>query len=454
MKQVKSKKGLILFFGIYGALLIAVVVAVFAMLSPLRQKLSAYEAAQLENQSEKVFAELFFDPDWEKLYELSGTENTLYEGKNAYAAYMESKVGSTALTYREVHTTLHGIHQYHVFLGEEKIAAFALKDDAKSLSDVPRWTLDGVEIFFERTISVTVEKKPEYTVYINGVALDDTYTLRTVYTKAEEYLPEGIHGYRLQQQCLDGLLIQPEVLVLDQNGETVEVNRNEETGIYTLQLPEAAEMTEAERTVARDAAVADARFSMGAMTAKMLAAYFDASSQVYSDIVNNPISMQKHKSFSVDDKSIEVSEYFRYSDELFSARVKLTVNVIRKDNTLKLYHLDKTYFFSRSDSGVYLAYAYTNEPVQEPVEQVRLVFVTGEERVGVMVDRRAGTVSVPEMAASGDELVGWATRTEDDSDTVVVIVHLMPDGTVLGELEPMTLYPVFQSMLDKTNPET
>lgn len=443
----RSQKGIIIFLSLYALLVALILFGIFQMMNPLRQKLASYEAAQLENKSEQVFEELFATPDWKKIYELSGTADTPYEAAAAYAAYMEAKVGGSALTYQEAYTESSEIHKYNVFLNEEKIAAFTLTGGASSPKEPSQWSLDDVEIYFERAVSVTVKKKPEHTVYINGVALDDSFTIRSVTTRAEDYLPTGVHGYRLEQQYIDGLLVQPEVLVLDENGETVPVTLDPETGIYTLPSDQ-GEITEAERELAKNAAIADAKFSMGGLTATALRQYFDPESQVFADIVNNPIFVQKNNGFSVDEKTIEVGEYYRYSDDLFSANVKLTVNVIRKDNTTKVYPLDKTYFFTRTDGGDYLVSEYTNQPVQETQEQVRLTFA-GDERICFMVDCDANMASIPEIAVpEGDELVGWGTRTDDGSGTITMTVRLMPDGTVLGGLEPMTLYPVYRSMVD------
>lgn len=441
----RSRKGVILFFCLYTVLAALILFGIFQIIKPLRQKLTAYEAAQLENASAQVFEELFANPDWKNLYELSGTADTGYEGAEAYTAYMEAKVGDGVLTYQQAYTESSEVRKYDIFFGNEKIAAFTMTGGTGSPQELPRWTLDGVELFFVRTVSVTVEKKPEHTVYINGVPLDDSFTIRAVTTRAEAYLPTGVHGYRLEQQYIDDLLGQPEVLVLDEKGKAVPVTQDPQTGIYTLPSSK-AEITEAERELAKNAAVADAKFSMGGLTVGELRQYFDAKSRVYGDIVNNPISVQKHKSFSVDEKAIEVSQYCRYSDDLFSANVKLTVSVIRKDDTVKVYPLDKTYFFARTEGGAYLVSDYTNQPVQEILEQVRLTFAA-DERICVMVDRTADTVSVPPM---GEELLGWATKTDDGSGAVTMTVRLLPDGTVLGQLEPMTLYPVHQSALDDT----
>lgn len=444
MKRKRSKKGLILFFCIYIALTALFAVVLLKQREPLEQKLAAYEAAQLENQCQQVFEELFARPDWHRLYELSQTADTPYEGAAAYASYMEGKVNGAALTYREVYTNLPGAHRYHVYLGTEKVAGFTLTGGASSAPEIPTWTLDGVEIFFERTIGLTIEKKPEQTVSINGVALDDSFTIRTTATRAEGCLPDGVHGCRSEQQYVDGLLVHPEILVTDEQGQAVPVKLDQTRGVYTTLTDTFPEMTEGEVALARNAAIADARYSMRTITVAQLQQYFNSESQVYADIVNNPMTIQGHKRSYVDEESIEVSQFCRYSDDLFSAKVKLTMNVIRKDDTLKIYPLEKTYFFTRNDSGNYLVTDYTNEPVQEKVEQVRLSFVVNDEKQSIMVDTGAESVRLPEVTPpAGQTLAGWAVKSVD-GETVTMSVRLLPTGVVLGELEPMELHPVYQ----------
>ena len=87
------------------------------------------------------------------------------------------------------------------------------------------------------------------------------------------------------------------------------------------------------------------------LMAGILRSLGDGKSPLYAMIVKNPLNLQKYTSAAVDESSITVSDYRRYSQELFSARVKLTQNIIRKDGTLKVYKLDKTYFFTKNSSG-------------------------------------------------------------------------------------------------------
>ena len=449
-EKKKATKGTILFYSIYGGIAGLILIALLLLMIPLRSWLVKYEASQPEKKCAEVFQYLFANPDWKVIYGLAGVENTAFENEKAYADYMGAKVGNTKLTYSETSAGLSGDRKYIVRLGNEKIATFTLTSHMEDGSDIPQWQLGTVEVFFERTQSVMVEKIPEHTVYINGVALDDSYTIRATATKAEAYLPEGVHGFRMEQQYIDGLLIQPEIKVLDANGQPVTMVRNAETGIYSPVMPSAPEMTDAERILALNAAKADAMYSMRDISAAELRKYFDANTQVYADIIANPVYVQNYRSYSIDEAAAVVSEYCRYSDNLFSANVKLTMNVIRSNGTVKVFELDKTYFFTRSSTGSYLVTQYTNAPIQETVEQVRLTFVQDDRQVASqLVDAATSTLTTPQITVpQGKVLVGWAVQSTDGKGTITMTVILMPDehgnALVSTKLEPMTLYAVFE----------
>lgn len=447
----KATKGTVIFYSIYGGISALILIVFLCLLIPLRSWLVKYEASQPERKCAEVFEYLFADPDWKVLYGLAGVEDTAFEDENAYAAYMEAKVGDAALTYTETSAGLSGDCKYIVRFGDEKIATFTLTNNTDKAADIPAWELGTVEVFFDRCESVTVEKLPGYTVYINGVALDDSYTVRTTATRAEEYLPEGVHGYRTEQQDIDGLLVQPEVTVLDEHGNAVTMAQDPETGIYAPVLPAAPEMTEEERNLALKAAKADAKYSMRAITAAELRKYFDANTQVYEDIISNPVYVQNYKSYSFNEDTAAVSEYCRYSDKLFSANVKLTMNVIRSNGTTKVFELDKTYFFTLNAAGNYLVTQYTNAPIQETVESVRLTFIQDGEQVDSrFVDTDAATLTLPEITVpEGKTLTGWAIQSDDGNGKITMTVIFTPGengvAAVSGSItDPMTLYAVFK----------
>ena len=392
--------------------------------------------APAEPDAEGIFRSLFEEPDWAALYQRAGEQGTVFEDAEAFSVHMHNLIGETTLSYQEVYTDLPHTHRYLVYADQTKIAIYTVAG--------PDWALEDLQLFYQPGVSVTVEACPEYTVYVNGVALDERYTIRTLETLAEQYLPDGLHGYRRKWQRVDHLLAEPEITVLDENGTPVDLERDSETGIYRIVEQSAAQMTETEADLARKAAIADAKYAIGAISGTQLKTYFDENSDLYKMLVTNPRNLQKYTSSSIDEKTMQVSDYVRYSDSLFSVNVKLTQKIIRTTGTLKVYQLDKTYFFTLTDKG-YRVTDYTNEDVTAAVEQIRLTFVCDDAQTSVLVSPGAGKVSVPELTApEGLGFLGWASRTVAEDGTVTMTIRILPDGTALGLAEPLILYPVYQ----------
>jgi len=154
----KPRVGTVLFYLFYIALIVAFFVGVNKLLAPLEDWLIRYEASQPEQKCQEVFDSLFASPDWGKLYELAGIEDTVYEGKDAFATYMQAKSAGKKITYIETSAGLSGDHKYIVKLDDEKIATFTLTGGAESQTDIPVWEFGELELFFTRNTSVTVSK--------------------------------------------------------------------------------------------------------------------------------------------------------------------------------------------------------------------------------------------------------------------------------------------------------
>ena len=134
----KSKKGTVIFYSIYAALVLILVIAIAAVINPLKNWLINYEASQPDAMCQQVYDEYFADPNWDKLYDLAGIEDTLFEGKDAFVTYMTAKVSKAAdpeLVCEETSAGLSGNHKYLLKLDGEKVA------DIKATFDV---TADGI----------------------------------------------------------------------------------------------------------------------------------------------------------------------------------------------------------------------------------------------------------------------------------------------------------------------
>lgn len=450
--QAKAKKqanrGTVVFYSIYAGMVAVLLIAIMCVVPPLRSWLVRYEASQPEKKAQEVFDQLFADPDWASLYAQAGLADTTFEKADAFDKYMTGRAGDTQLTYLETSAGLSGDHKYVVKLGDEKIATFTLTGGTDMETEIATWELGTIELFYERTRSVTVEKLPGQTVYINGVALDESYTVRSVTTKAEEYLPDGVSGYRMEQVCVDGLLAEPLVTIKDENGNDIPVIIDTTSGVFKSQLTAPA-MTDEERTIALNAALADAKYALRDISEWDLKQYFDSGSDIYYNIIHTHPFLQDYLGYSFDESVTNVYDFYRYSDDLFSARVTLLLKVTRTNGTIKEISMDKTYFLTKGSNGKYLVTQYTNVHVQEQEEQVRLTFMNGSEQVDtMMISSDAATVTLPAVTApEGQVLQGWAVRGQDESGKTTMTIVLVPDANGIAltgqTLEPMTLYAVF-----------
>ena len=83
--------GGVIFYTLYFLFIFMFFVATYMGLNRLRDWLTDYEAAQPTTKCQEVFDTLFRSPDWGVLYDAAGIEDTAYEGKEEYVAYMENK---------------------------------------------------------------------------------------------------------------------------------------------------------------------------------------------------------------------------------------------------------------------------------------------------------------------------------------------------------------------------
>ena len=111
-------------------------------------KLSAYEKSQPDYLSQEVFHALFDAPDWESLYEIAGAPDpSIYEGKEAFSAYMNGKTDGKALTFQRVGPASETEAEYGVYSGEERVAGFTMVNESPDPA-APHWTQGRVTVYY------------------------------------------------------------------------------------------------------------------------------------------------------------------------------------------------------------------------------------------------------------------------------------------------------------------
>lgn len=456
-QKTKAKKrvrvGTIVFYLLYLMLIGAAAYSIHYGLGLLNDWLTVYEASQPDTRSQEIFDEIFANPDWGKIYDMAGLEDTEFEGKDAYVSYMNAKVGDKKLTYSKTSAGLSGGQKYIIKLGDEKVATFTMQNPITDELEIPQWSLDAVEAgFFTRNEDVTILTQPGRTVTLNGVVLDESYVVKTTSSVVDSYLPDGMRGMRTSTLYAKGFLVAPEVMVIDENGTPVEMEYDENTNTYsedTLANAVTEEISKEEKSVLLDATYAYCRHMIGAKGAN-LTKYFDTKSAIYKTIIKNELWFKGYSRYDFTEAT--VSEYHRYTEELFSARVEVTLNVYRNDGSVKAFPISTTFFLEKGKSG-WQVNNMTNVDIHEILTEVRLTWMQDSEVLkSSMVDAASNFLTPPTVTApDGQVFLGWFTESTDSEGNVTLSLVFSPteNGKIaLADdyvLEPMVLHARFDT---------
>lgn len=442
----------VIFYAVFFLCIFLFYVATYFGLLGLRNWLTRYELAQPATKSKEVFEKLFSDPDWGALYDMAGVQDTAFENKDAFASYMESTVGDTKFTYMETSTGLSKDKKYIVRLGKEKIASFTLVDHnhSDSKAEIPDWQLGTIELYFAREESYRIQKLDGHTVYVNNVPLDDSSTIRISTTYAEKYLPEGITGVRVCTQEISGLVAIPSVRIVDGSGNEMTVSYDSASRTFIEQTTDST-ISDTERNLAISAVKTYALYMINQAGEADIAKYFLRGSDAYKSITDTERGFVQDAA-SRDFANEAVTDYCRYSDNLFSVRVAVTLNQHRASGSVKESNIEQSLFFEKQSSGKWLCYAMTAVDVSKPMEQVRLTFKNGDTILeSNFHDASSTQVKCPVVPTpEGKHFSGWMTEEKDESGSSVMNLVFQPDengNAILPSgttLQPMTLLPLFE----------
>lgn len=442
---MKTRKIGVFYKVLLGLVLVLLAAFCYVRFGLLRPWLARFEAAQPKHASQEVFAGLFSPADWGRVYDLAGLEAGIYGDREGFARSMEELTSGQEFTLVETSAGLSGGRRYIVKAGGDSVAAFTLAGGETEEGETV-WELDKVELLLGQTGTVSVRAPEGWSVLVNGVRLGEDCVAQTVETAAERYLPEGVRGRRaVLWQTQASAIRQAEVTVLDGDGKAAPLSC--EDGRFTAEEP-AQEPDDEARDALLGAARTYARYMIREAGSQQLRRYFDSESRIYETIRSSEIWIKNTAGHSFENE--EIGEYYRYSPELFSARVGMDMNVKRTNGTLKGYHVDSTFFFRRTAEG-WRAYEMTNVDVQREIARTRLIFMDGREEAGrLFVSSEERGFAPPAVTApAGKRFAGWAVR-ERSGDSVTMTVRFRPeaDGTVTLPAgwapEPMTLYAVFE----------
>lgn len=434
-RNPRRTKGTTVFYSIYfGFIVLFLIILGFAMI-PLNNWLMKLEAAEPTSMRDQVYAQLFADPDWEEIYELANLADKGPVTKESYADTMNELVGNQELTVFDYPLGTGDDKMFIVLLEDKLVASFILTPITNDNDDV-HWELASLDVPRK---TVNVVRYPGQTVYVNGFALTDDYVVKTVRTAAEDYLPADISGYQADVLRTTVFCVEPTVTVKDALGMELAVTKDETTGIYSTQAAEPSVATDEQKNLALEATKIYGKYMTRRASLSDVQKYFKTNSQFYKILSKSEVWWVKTGA-SISFNEPVYSNFYQYSDTLFSIMIDMTLHQTANDGFEKDYSLCNTLFF-QYESGKWKVMEATNVNVQEKNTEVRVTFMDGENIISdefVSADTlhlNLPSVTVPE----GYEFQGWYSERGD-----TLIIPPTENNTVdlSGEelLEPMTLY--------------
>lgn len=446
-KRKKIGPGGIIFYVLYFLLLAAMALGTMYLLNFLDGWLMDFEASQPDTKSQQIFDQFFADPDWSEIYDLLDEESLGVTTRDDFCAYMTKKVGADELTFSKTSAGLTGGSKYVLRLGEENIGTFSMRNAVTGELEIPDWQLSQVEIFTSTDEFVTIHTQADRTVKVGDVVLDDSYLIRTTSTAAEKYLPQGVHGPRTATYYVEDLMVAPVVTVTDAAGNAISMLYDAETKTYSEPEQAPAAITQAEQDFVIEATKTYFRYMMNVSGDGQLRKYFTGNSDSIKSIRKDEW-LQDYNTYKFGTPT--VTDYYRYSDTLYSVRMIMDLNVVRTNGTTKTFSLDTTYFVETlgSQQGII---DMTNVDINEVFTQVRLTCtVDGKVVSSQMLDNDVSTLTFPvPEAPEGKVFAGWFKESVDANGDTTLTLVFQPDetGTVALPsgyiLEPMVLQALF-----------
>ena len=440
-----------LFF--YMLLLIGIcfsLLSIKAKTNGLTVQLKNYEMLQPDSVSQQIFSQVFSSPNWAAIYDNTNVELNRFEDKAAFVQFMSERVGSSSLTYERGTDPDDGRLLYHILLNKEKIASFYIKNESSDFR-VPKWQLDGLNVFFRAEDSYRIFSSSSHIVKVNGVQLDDRSLLQRTGMRFSVDLGDLSRDVKLPGTCLyevSNLLVRPQVTIEDENGQQMEVSYDEATATFSETVAAEAVPEEA-KNLALEAVRTYCEFMIKKATHSNLSKFFNPDTDTYRAITASDLTwIQQESGHST--AAEEVSEFVRLNHDHFSIRVSLTWQLQRKDGSVKESPVDVTLVFAKEASGNWRCVRMTGIRFVESFQTVRVRFMHEQTVISsVLVSNSDKTIQCPAVGIpEGRKLSGWVTVMQDENGNDYYQRVLEPDETGLSKVpdglfeKPIDLYPV------------
>lgn len=353
------------FYRIYFGVLALCALGLILGLCVLNGVMREYEETRPIHSAEPVLA-LFEQRDWARLREMDESATQLkYDAPEQYAAQLEELTQGGEFTLKSIVTISEAEQQYNILMDGRKIGEMTLEKSGETTKHgFERWRLKrlATQAFVMREYTITVPS--DSSVVVNGQVLTEADVQeRDIPAVDSANLPESVKAPTLTRYGVKMLDGEPgDIVVTDKNGAAQTLTQDGENS-YSCGLSW------------DDATIKERCETEVVKWGRRLAAFTsnDYSKIDLSNACVNPSPArsyirnmenqwaQDHEGYKF--KNIETSEYFIYSNDCFSCRMRFDY-IIQYAQGDRSYPTQYTLYFARGGGGFKL-YSFTIDAAPE-----------------------------------------------------------------------------------------
>lgn len=328
------------FWVLYLVFVVLIILAFRSVHAYFDASLSEYEAAQSDDIIDKT-AQLFIDRRFDVLYEYEDQSIDYIESRDDYISYLEELTKNATIEYQEAASLDTSKRKFIVTADGKSFASFTIRKsgEAAEFELIPligyklkaeKYEFDSISSSVLRPASYEVTLRDTDTLYVNGSELPEKYIVKKgVPLFYEGHLPETMVSPKLDTYRFTCALDEPEIKVLDMNGEEYELETEDGyvlNYVFTYQDDELKPQFEEQAlTCVKNISLYTTKNISREKVLKLM-----VSDSKAADFIKNIDGMWLTKADKYTFENVKTQNYAMFSDNVFSCDVSFDYNTVSK----------------------------------------------------------------------------------------------------------------------------
>ena len=357
---MKTKK-----LSLYSKVLISVVIAFVVLLVAavllLWNWLSAYEGSQPKYVANSIFQKYFVTLDIEGLNNSCKNQELPFETSDFVKSEISKLYDSSKFQLFRIGTKQNGDEEYAVAFNNKQIANFVLSaSNEKDKYGFTGYFLSSYSFDFSYNRDVVVKVPKNAAVYLNGIKASDDYIAeKDIEHSSYKYMPEGVEGIKFDKYVVKGFMFEPEIEVKTADDKALELEYIEAEQCFAPKMIYNEEYKKLYSDYVLAAGEEYVKYCSDDGEFSSVAKYLDKSSEIYARVrALQPQWVMPHNGCKI--ISRKASEFYTYSDNVFSCRIQIKQNLIGNNSKVHTHNVDVIFYLKKQGNKFVIYEILTN----------------------------------------------------------------------------------------------